>query len=1313
VAHRPFDESPPVSVLVPGAGRDERLEHAAERFAEFSADLLAITGFDGRVKWVNTAHEELLGYAMKELVGKPYLDFLHPDDRERAAAEGTRMAGTRNGSTSSFEIRLRTREGRHRWFLFSATPSPDEELVYSVGKDVTERRWAEEELALAHELALAIGQAETAERALEATVRRVCERTGWALGQVWLPNAEGRLVCGSAWHASSSELESFRRLSEAFVFPAGIGIPGRALGTREPVWVKDLDGTDEVSRAPFAKQAGLHAALAVPVLADEDVVAVLEFFVAEPGEHDEALVALVSAVARQLGAVMRHRQAECALRRSERHFSAVARSAAEAIVSIDADGKVTFFNDAAERVFGYDAGEMTGAAASLILPGLDDDAAVHEQLAGSRVELLGRRRGEIDIPLEATFSKWEADGSVFVTAVLRDITENRRTADAMHEAEERFQSAFEEAPIGIALVSIEADRAGCFLRVNRAVSDITGYAHSDLIGLPLGEVVDLDGTDDSDRRYVPWMLAGEHSSYEAETRMRRADDRVLDALLNVSLVRDARDRPLYLIVQLQDVTARKEAERKLKETSERMQAILDNSTAVVYLKDTDGRYLLVNREFEALFDVTRDEAIGREDRDLFAPEAAELLRANDLRVLREQIPLEMEEAVPVGDRTRTYLSIKFPLLDTARRPYAVCGISTDITERKHAEEAVRASEQHFREIVNTTHEAFVSMDESGRITAWNPEAETTFGWSEDEALGRNLADTIIPARHRGAHNRGIHQFLSSGHAALLNRRLEIEALHRDGHEFPVEMTIAPVRVAGRYAFNAFLHDIGERKQAEQALRRLADIIDASGDAIFATTPSGEITSWNAGAEQLYGYDAREAMGTSVRMLVGPDRPADFDVLARALNGSRLDDYETDQLRKDGTHVPVSLSISPIRGSSGALAGASVIARDRTERKRAEEALREVQEGFRTAFEDAPIGMALFSVDPTADGRLLQVNSSLCDITGYSVDELLRTSLHTVSHPRDQAEELALAEDLLAGRIPNYQLEKRFLRRDGTPVWVMHNVSTVHDPSGRMLYGIAQVQDISERKRAEERLSRVAAELELRAIELERSNADLGQFAYVASHDLSEPLRMVSSYVQLLERRYSDQLDPDAHEFIDFAVDGVNRMQRLIDDLLAYSRVGTSEYRLEPVDLAALVDDTLGGMRATVGESGAIVTKDGLPTVVGDPGQLRQLFQNLIANGIKFVEDGPPRIHVSAQRDGREWHFAVADNGIGIDPNHAERIFAVFKRLHGREAYPGSGIGLSICKRIVERHHGRIWVEQNEGGGSRFCFTIPVSEELEQ
>jgi light-regulated signal transduction histidine kinase (bacteriophytochrome) len=298
--------------------------------------------------------------------------------------------------------------------------------------------------------------------------------------------------------------------------------------------------------------------------------------------------------------------------------------------------------------------------------------------------------------------------------------------------------------------------------------------------------------------------------------------------------------------------------------------------------------------------------------------------------------------------------------------------------------------------------------------------------------------------------------------------------------------------------------------------------------------------------------------------------------------------------------------------------------------------------------------------------------------------------------------------LLAGEIPNYKLEKRYLRKDGGIVWAMHSASTVHDATGRLLFGIAQVEDITERKRAQEGLAHANAELEVHAEELERSNMDLQQFAYAASHDLSEPLRMVSSYVQLLAKRYGDKLDSDAEEFIGFALDGVVRMQALIDGLLMYSRAGTSDYATDPVDCNEIADATLLMLKTAIEERNAEVTVDPLPTVTGDANQLAQLLQNLIGNATKFVADGPPRVHVSAEREGQEWHFRVSDNGIGIDPAHLDRIFNVFQRLHGRGEYPGSGIGLAICKRIVERHGGRIWVESEPGQGSTFNFTIPVS-----
>jgi signal transduction histidine kinase len=236
-----------------------------------------------------------------------------------------------------------------------------------------------------------------------------------------------------------------------------------------------------------------------------------------------------------------------------------------------------------------------------------------------------------------------------------------------------------------------------------------------------------------------------------------------------------------------------------------------------------------------------------------------------------------------------------------------------------------------------------------------------------------------------------------------------------------------------------------------------------------------------------------------------------------------------------------------------------------------------------------------------------------------------------------------------------------------------------------------------RKKAEEELKKTVAELE-------RSNAELEQFAYFASHDLQEPLRMVSSYTQLIEKRYKDKLDADAHDFINFAVDGAKRMQQLINDLLTYSRVGTRGKPLEPASCKKILHAAIANLDVAIRESGAAVTHDPLPPVMADETQLLQLFQNLIGNAVKFHGKKPPHVHVSAKPQGNKWVFSVKDNGIGIDPQYFERIFIIFQRLHS-EGYPGTGTGLAIVKRIVERHGGRIWVESEPGKGSTFYFSI--------
>lgn len=1258
---------PPYRLLeVDEAHGRSHVARASARFVTFSEDLLTVCGFDGLVKWVNPAHEAVLGYSKEELIGKPCREFLHPDDLERAVAEAEKLS-TPGRSTDSFEARVRSRDGSYRWFRFTATVSLEEELIYGVGKDITEPKETEEALRQAESLFL---------RAFDHA----------PIGMVFAA-LDGRFL-----RVNRSFAKMLGRPSEEI-----LGIPFWDI-----TYPTDRDAAATAMSRLISGEISVYKREQRYVHAEGHVVWVLLNMIVVP----DAEGAPAHFFAQVQDITERKRLQE----QSERFLD----------VSLDLlgiagfDGYMKQINPTWEEVFGYTQEEILSKPYIEFIHPNDHEKvaeAARQLLVGLEVTNLELRTRRKDGSYR--WFIWSArpstEAEVFY-AVGKDITDRRNTEEELREAEERFRAAFEQAPIGMALVSIERERPGCFLRVNRLMCEITGLSEHELLGTDFRAIAHPDEVE-SDLHYVRWMLTGDTSQYEIEKRLRHADGHTLWALVTVSLVRDAHDRPLYLIAQIQDITARKEAERALWESRERLQDIIDNTTAVIYLKDREGRFLLVNDRFETLYDLRRDEVVGKRDHDLFPPDVAEAFRANDLKVLATGMSSEVEEIAFHEDGSHTYLSTRFPLFhatDPKGPPYAVCTISTDITERKRAEEALRASEEHFKRIVNTAHVAFVSMDAAGTITAWNPQAEQTFGWSESEAVGRSLVRTIVPERYRERHLEGMEQFRATGKGPILDRRIEIEALHRAGHEFPVELSVTPVRVNGEYFFNAFLHDITERKRAEENLRQLANVVESSGDAIIAATPERVIASWNPGAERLYGYTPAEAIGQSIDMLVPSHRLEELrEIFRETLTGDRVERYETERVRKDGSLVDVSITLSPTKDAVGTVVGVSSIARDITERKRADQALREAQEGFRGAFDNAPIGMALFSADSDGGGRLIEVNRSLSRITGYSTQQLLDMDLHNITNPEDLERELPLTEQLLAGEIPNYSIEKRYLRPDGSEVWVTHSASTVYDSLGKLLYGVAQVEDITKRKLAEESLANAAAELERRATELERSNTDLQHFAYAASHDLSEPLRMVSSYVQLLAKRYQGQLDSDADEFIDFAVDGVTRMQGLIDGLLMYSRAGTSEYAMELVDTFSVVHTTIATMEASLQEAGASVTVDPLPVVRADETQLLQLFQNLISNAIKFVRDKPPVVHISASKQEGAWRFSVSDNGIGIDSQHAERIFTVFQRLHGRGEYSGSGIGLSICKRVVERHNGRIWVEPSAEGGSRFCFTIPT------
>jgi PAS domain S-box-containing protein len=445
---------------------------------------------------------------------------------------------------------------------------------------------------------------------------------------------------------------------------------------------------------------------------------------------------------------------------------------------------------------------------------------------------------------------------------------------------------------------------------------------------------------------------------------------------------------------------------------------------------------------------------------------------------------------------------------------------------------------------------------------------------------------------------------------------------------------------------------------------------------------------------MLGYGERELLGQPFLRYVEAGPPAE-----RAEELRRRGVVEQRDLklrRRDGTVVWGIAVMSPIFDDGGRYEGALMMITDITERKRAEEALREAELRYRSLFEQSPDGVLV--LDPeTMKPR--EFNEAAARQLGYTPEEFAGLSVFDY-------EAMESAEDTKARlaklrRQGRDDFETLHRTKTGEILNVFVTTKMVNIDGRRGLYTI--FRDLTPLKRAEQQLVATAAELA-------RSNRDLEQFAYAASHDLQEPLRMVSNYLQLLERRYGARLDGDAVEFLNYAVDGARRMAEMVQDLLNYSRVGSRGTPFAPTDLNAALDQALADLQVAVEETGARVTRDELPTVAADASQMRQLFQNLMGNAIKFRGPEPPQIHVGAERRGGEWRLAVRDNGIGIAPEFRDRIFGVFQRLHSRGEYPGTGIGLAICEKIVTRHGGRIWVEAEPGRGATFYFTLPARGE---
>jgi PAS domain S-box-containing protein len=741
------------------------------------------------------------------------------------------------------------------------------------------------------------------------------------------------------------------------------------------------------------------------------------------------------------------------------------------------------------------------------------------------------------------------------------------------------------------------------------------------------------------------------------------------------------------------------AEEVLRQCEEKYQMLLDEvQDYAIFMLDPQGIIVSWNAGAGRIKGYRGEQIIGHNFSCFFPPEDIKRGRPEEvLRVTAANGRHEYQGMRVRKDGSRFLARIIFKALrDPAGNLRGFSEISRDLSESKQ-------SGEKYRGLLEAAPDAMVVVNQGGQIVLLNVQAEKQFGYHRDELVGQQVKN-IIP---EGFAERLIADGTRTAAQALaqqIGTGIELYGRRKDGSDFPIEIMLSPLESAEGILVTAAIRDISVRRDAEKHLAqmegRYRGLLEAAPDAMVVVNPGGEIVLLNVQAEKQFGYSRDELLGQKVKSLI-PEGFAERLIsdgtrtAAEALAQQIGTGIELIGRRKDGTQFPIELMLSPLESAEGILVTAAI--RDISVRRDAENHLARMEGRYRGLLEAAPDAMVVVN----QSGEIVLLNVQAEKQFGYHRDELLGQRVKNIV-PEGFAERLIAdalrsAEDALAQQI-GMGIELTGRRKNGSEFPIEIMLSPLESAEGVLV--TAAIRDISVRKKSEEHLVKTVGELK-------RSNDELQQFAYVASHDLQEPLRMVASYTQLLAKRYKGRLDSDADEFIAFAVDGSIRMQGLVQDLLVYSRAGTNGKVLHEISSENALKEALTNLRATMEESGAIVTHDSLPTITTDDTQLVQVFQNLVGNAIKYHGLKAPLVHVSAKKNGgNEWIFSVRDNGLGIDPQYFERIFILFQRLHGPREFKGTGIGLAICKKMLERLGGRIWVESQPEKGSTFYFALP-------
>lgn len=948
-----------------------------------------------------------------------------------------------------------------------------------------------------------------------------------------------------------------------------------------------------------------------------------------------------------------------------------------------------------------------------------------------------RERGALAcVPKERLDAHWLA-------LICRCEREHALAEEKLRSSLSFYRSVAEQLPHGI----FRKDLHGRFTYVNPAFSELAGLPQHELVGRTSHEAFPKELADDYHAHDLEALKRG--TKVEQIKEFQSPDGQRLYLHISKTPVRNQQGRIIALQGLMVDVTDRQQAVEAARASQHLLESILANSPAVIVAKDLVGRYLLSNRRFESLVAQSREQVLGRTDMDLFPPEVADRLRANDLKVAQTGASIECEVSLPAGGGTRDYIMALFPLRDASGRTYAVCSIGADITERQQIQAALDRERFLLTTLISNLPDPVYFKDTASRFIRVNPAlAERLGGADPEQMIGKTDFDFFAP-EHAGPAFVDEKEVMKTGQPIIGKEEKEVWP---DGAVKWVSTTKMPLRNEAGQIIGTFgvSRDITERKQAELRLfthyivtRALAEATSLRESAPRFLQAICESVDWDYGEIWLFDRPANllRCFGLWHRPTLELRRfglavqecsfAPGCDLAGRVWSSGKpawVEDTsrETDlpraaMLDQAGLHGALGF---PIHFSTKPLGVLTFFSRQMREpdadvmemltaissllgqfivRKRAEEA-RSRLGAIVESSEDA-----IFSEN--LDGIVTSWNPGAARMFGYEREEVLGQPASRLVPP-ECAEEMARLKSKIEHLEPVQHFETSRLSKKGRSIPVSLTLSPIKDAQGSVVGLSSIARNISDRKRAEDKLRAFAASLA-------QSNRDLMDFAFVASHDLQEPLGKVHAFADLLEGECQASLSEKGRDYLRRLRRSVQRMEALVRGLLAFSRVQTDAQPFEPVDLNEVLSEVMGDLENRIQETRAQVDAGSLGMVEGDAAQLRQLLQNLIGNALKFArKDVPPVIRLEAQR---VWErisgpglprevcrLTIQDNGIGIEEKYLNRIFNMFQRLKPHE-YEGAGIGLAVCRRIAQRHEGDITVRSTVGQGTTFIVTLPVRQ----